>query len=766
MSPRRSLSVRPHRLAFAIAALLPFGTALAQDTAPAAPAVPAATQATTLDAVEVTAQRRVENIQDVPVSISTLNSEKIDVFASGGNDVRFLSARVPSLNIESSYGRAFPRFYIRGLGNTDFDLNASQPVSLIYDDVVQESPLLKGFPVFDLERIEVLRGPQGTLFGRNTPAGVVKFESAKPSQEFGGYGRLSYGTDNMWNVEGAVGGGLTDRWSARASVLFQRREDSVTNTHLAGPDRGAEGYDESAARVQFLYEGDTFEGLFNLHKRHLNGTARLFRANIIARGSNNLVAGFDRDEVATDGVNFSELDTWGGSARLRWELGRVNLYSITGYETAESLNRGDIDGGFGAAFLGPGNSGPGFIPFASESADGLPDHRQITQEFRIESNEWGRFDWQAGLFYYDEDISIDSFNYDSLTPGNPRAGYAIQDQRNKAWAAFASGDFEVTDAFVLRGGLRYTQDKKDFSASVLEAAPFSAAPVGGPYTVSTDVSDVSWDLSGVYSLNENVNLYARVAKGFRAPSVQGRLLFASAVAVADNGGVSTADSEEVISYEAGIKADLWDKRARIGFNVFRYDVNDQQLIAVGGGGNSATLLNADKTIGQGFELDLEAYLTDSLLVTLGSSYNDTEIKDDNLFVPGCGGGCAMTDPLTADGYAINGNSLPQAPKWVHNVTARWAMPVGAGGEFYVFTDWAYRSEVNFFLYDSVEFIGKSSVEGGLRIGYNWHQGDYGVAVFGRNITDQTRIVGGIDFNNLTGFLNEPRTLGLEFSARF
>ena len=766
MSPRRSLSVRPHRLAFAIAALLPFGTALAQDTAPAAPAVPAATQATTLDAVEVTAQRRVENIQDVPVSISTLSSEKIDVFASGGNDVRFLSARVPSLNIESSYGRAFPRFYIRGLGNTDFDLNASQPVSLIYDDVVQESPLLKGFPVFDLERIEVLRGPQGTLFGRNTPAGVVKFESAKPSQEFGGYGRLSYGTDNMWNVEGAVGGGLTDRWSARASVLFQRREDSVTNTHLAGPDRGAEGYDESAARVQFLYEGDAFEGLFNLHKRHLNGTARLFRANIIAPGSNNLVAGFDRDEVATDGVNFSELDTWGGSARLRWELGRVNLYSITGYETAESLNRGDIDGGFGAAFLGPGNSGPGFIPFASESADGLPDHRQITQEFRIESNEWGRFDWQAGLFYYDEDISIDSFNYDSLTPGNPRAGYAIQDQRNKAWAAFASGDFEVTDAFVLRGGLRYTQDKKDFSASVLEAAPFSAAPVGGPYTVSTDVSDVSWDLSGVYSLNENVNLYARVAKGFRAPSVQGRLLFASAVAVADNGGVSTADSEEVISYEAGIKADLWDKRARIGFNVFRYDVNDQQLIAVGGGGNSATLLNADKTIGQGFELDLEAYLTDSLLVTLGSSYNDTEIKDDNLFVPGCGGGCTMTDPLTVDGYAINGNSLPQAPKWVHNVTARWAMPVGAGGEFYVFTDWAYRSEVNFFLYDSVEFIGKSSVEGGLRIGYNWQQGDYGVAVFGRNITDQTRIVGGIDFNNLTGFLNEPRTLGLEFSARF
>jgi iron complex outermembrane receptor protein len=762
MSTHRPSSVRPHQLALAIAALLPFGHAFAQDAAPAAPTpVTTATEstATTLDAVQVTAQRRVENIQDVPVSISTISSEKLDALAAGGNDVRFLSARVPSLNIESSYGRAFPRFYIRGLGNTDFDLNASQPVSLIYDEVVQESPLLKGFPVFDLERIEVLRGPQGTLFGRNTPAGVVKFESAKPTQEFGGYGRVSYGTDNMWNVEGAVGGALTDRWSARASVLFQRREDSVDNT-FAGPNDGFEGYDESAARVQFLYEGDAFEGLFNLHKRHLNGTARLFRANIIEPGTNNLVSGFDRDKVSLDGVNFSELDTWGGSARLRWEFDRVNLYSITGYESAESLNRGDIDGGYGAAFLGPGNSGPGFIPFPAESADGLPDHSQFTQEVRVESNEWGRFDWQAGLFYFDEDISIDSFNYDSLTPGNPQTGLAVQQQRNKAWAVFASGEYDVTPQFKLRGGLRYTQDKKDFSASVIQAVPFGT-PVGGPYFVNTDVDDISWDLSGVYNLNEDVNLYARVAKGFRAPSIQGRLAF---------GGISTADSEEVISYEAGIKADLWDKRARIGFNVFRYNVDGQQLIAVGGATNSAVLLNADKTIGQGFELDLEAYVTDGLLVTFGSSYNDTEIDDANLAVAICGGGCTVTDPTTVIGggtYAlVNGNSLPQAPKWVHNLTARWGIPAGEGAEFFVFTDWAYRSEVNFFLYESVEFTGKSSLEGGLRLGYNWNYGDYEVALFGRNITDQTRVVGGIDFNNLTGFLNEPRTLGLEFTAKF
>lgn len=747
MKPSHLPPLRRRPLPAALAVLLAAPALHAQDAA-------------TLDAIQVTAQRKVENIQDVPVSITSVDAEKLALYGSAGADIRFLSARVPSLNIESSYGRAFPRFYIRGLGNTDFDLNASQPVSLLYDEVVQESPLLKGFPLFDLERVEVLRGPQGTLFGRNTPAGVVKFESVRPSQEFGGYARLGVGSDAMVNFEGAVGGPLGPRWSARLSALYQRRDDWVDNTLDGAPNEGFEGYDESAVRVQFLYEGEAFEALLNLHRRDLNGTARLFRANIIQPGTNDLVPGFDREKVSLDGVNFSDLETWGASARLRWDFDGLVLHSITGYETAESLNRGDIDGGYGAAFLP--DSGPGVIPFASESADGLPDHEQLTQELRLESAYDGPFNWQAGLFWFREEITIHGFNYDSLSPGNPQAGFAVQQQENTAWAVFASGEYDATDRLKLRGGLRYTRDRKDFAAQVLEAAPFGA-PVGGPYRVHTDANDVSWDASVVYAVNEDVSLYARVAKGFRAPSIQGRLLFADPGA--PNGGVTTADSEEVLSWELGLKADLWDRRARLGFNLFRYTVDDQQVIAVGGGSNIATLHNADRTIGQGLELDLEAYLTDHLLVTLGSSYNDTEIRDDTLSVAVCAA-CTVTDPLDAAGRAlIDGNPLPQAPEWVHNLTARYGVPL-AGGELYFLTDWAYRSEVNFFLYESHEFRGKSSLEGGLRIGYLWNQGDQEVALFGRNITDQERIVGAIDFNNLTGFLNEPRTWGVEFRTRF
>ncbi len=751
-APVSSKSFKRRVLSLAVASVIASGSLAAQES------TPEDSGPSQLETVTVTAQRREEDLQKVPISITTLDTEKLDVLGSGGEDIRFLSSRLPSLQIESSFGRAFPRFYIRGLGNTDFDLNASQPVSLIYDGVVQENPILKGFPIFDLDRIEMLRGPQGTLFGRNTPAGVLKFESQRPEQTPDGYGQISYGRFGTLNLEGAIGGGLSEDWSARVSALYQRRDDWVDNT-LNGPGDDLEGYREFAMRAQLLYApGNDFEALFNLHARSLDGTARLFRANIIRPGSSELVAGFDPDSISIDGENSQELDTWGTNARLSWNFEGFNLYSITGYETVDTLSRGDIDGGFGAVFAPP--SGPGFIPFTAESADGLPDHRQLSQEFRLESNTDAALQWQAGLYYFDEDITIDSFNYDTLAPGRPQNGYAEQRQQNTAYAVFGSLEYAVNDQFKLRGGLRYTHDEKDFVAERFQS-PLSFLGVGpiGPLYANPSDSDVSWDVSGVYQITDDFNTFVRVAKGYRAPSIQGRLLFGDVVSV--------ADAETVISYEAGFKSDFWDRRARLGFTLFSYTVDDQQLTAVGGGANFNTLVNADKTVGSGFEIDAEAYLTDHFLVTAGFSYNDTEIQDDMLAVQPCGGGCMVYDPAgpVAGTVLLNGNRLPQAPLKVANITARYSIPL-ANGELFFFTDWAYRDEISFFLYDSAEFNGKALLEGGLRVGYNWNSGRYELAAFGRNITNEQQLVGGIDFNNLTGFINEPRIYGLEFSARF
>ena len=742
-------------LALAVAAALPMA-ASAQTTGQEADTD--APSATTLDAVQVTAQRRVENVQDVPMAITAISGEKLDVLTSGGEDIRLLSGRLPSLNIESSFGRAFPRFYVRGLGNTDFDLNASQPVSLVYDDVVQENPILKGFPMFDMAQVEMARGPQGTLFGRNSPAGVIKFDSARPEDVFGGYGRLSWGRFNTINAEGAVTGPVADGVSARVSALHQRRDDYVDNVRN-GEGEDLEGYRESAVRAQLLVQpSETFEALANVHARKLDGTARLFRASIIEAGSNNLEPAHRREFVSLDGRNEQELDQFGGNLRMRWDFGRTSLYSISGYESVEAYSRGDIDGG--SVYTFPPDE-PGEALFPAESADGLPDHRQLSQELRLVSNEWGRFDWQVGAFWFDESIDVDSFSYDGF--GGAENGYATQRQDNTAWAVYASGDLDLTDALTLRGGLRYTDDEKTFTAERV-TGPFG--PPIAPITVRPSDDDVSWDLSAVYAVSDATNVYTRVAKGFRAPSVQGRLMFADATLPADE-LVTVADTETVLSVEAGIKTQLWDNRLRLGFALYHYTVDDQQLTAVGGDANVARLVNADKSVGQGAELDLEAWLTDGLLVTLGASYNDTEIQDGDLSVFQCAV-CTVTDPADParpGAVLIDGNSLPQAPRHVYNMTARYGLPLG-DGEAFVFTDWAYRSEVNFFLYESVEFTGRSLLEGGLRVGYNWQDGDREVALFGRNITGTERVVGAIDFNNLTGFLNEPRTWGVQFSARF
>jgi len=700
-----------------------------------------------LQTITVTAERRLENIRDVPSSVTALQGEILEVLNSGGQDIRQLAGRVPSLNIESSFGRIFPRFYIRGLGNSDFDLNASQPVSLVYDDVVQENPILKGFPIFDIERIEVLNGPQGTLFGRNSPAGVVKFESAKPGKAFEGYGLASIGRFSSFNLEGAVNVPVSDVLSLRFSGLSQNRSDWIKNS-LAGapaPERG--DYADSALRAQaLLTPSKDLSVLFNLHHRRLDGDPRVFQANAIKPGTNDLVDGFSIRRISQDGVSAADLSSTGGSVRVRWDLGNgMALSSITARESVELFSRTDVDGG-----------SAGQVPFPAETGDGIPKHSQVTQEFRLESTTAGALKWLAGLYYFDEKVNIDSYSYNTGA-GNVPDIYANQEQKNTAWAAFGSVNVDVSPTLKLRGGVRYTRDKKDFVANRV----YAGFGFIGQRTAATSASNTSGDFSATYAVDANTNVYARVATGFRAPSIQGRLLFGDTLSV--------ADSERITSYEAGVKADLWNKRARAAFSVFSYEMKGQQLTAVGGATNFARLLNAAKTTGQGAEFSFTVLPTDNLLLNLSGSYNQTKIKDPNLYDGVCGAPCTVTDPTIVSGGTtlalLNGNPLPQAPRQVMNGSARWNIPAGSG-DFYVLADVSYRSKVNFFLFESVEFTGKPLTEVGLRTGYVFGNGKYEAAAFVRNLTNQIRAVGGINFNNFTGFVNEPRIFGASFKASF
>ncbi|WP_304636700.1 MULTISPECIES: TonB-dependent receptor [Pseudoalteromonas] len=711
-----------------------------------------------LEVIQITARKRVENAQEVPVAVSALQGDSLDAYSSAGMDIRFMNAKIPSLSIESSFGRSFPRFYVRGLGNTDFDLNASQPVSLVVDEVVQENAILKGFPVFDVARVEVLRGPQGTLFGRNTPAGLVKFDTVKPSQEFEGYGSVSYGSRGAVDFEGAVGGGLTDRLSTRVSVLWQEKDDYIDNRAPGfEQDDVLGGYTEKAARVQFLYEGDDFTGLFNYHVRDMDGTPIAFRGNAIKAGTNDLADNYEHDVVYHDAASRAtqQVESQGASLKLEWDINDLTLTSISAWESAEIYSRADIDGGYGASYLP--DMGPGFIPFYSESADGIPDQDQYTQELRLSSNYAGDVNFQVGVFYFDEALTIENFSYDTYgsTPGELN-GYVIQQQDTKAWAVFGSLDYTITDDLKITAGLRYSDDEKEFSADR------TLSPIGGSalYLTENPSDDhVSWDLSANYKINDDVNWYARVANSFRAPSIQGRILFGDEVTV--------AESETVTSFETGIKSDVLDGQGRVNATVFYYTMDDQQLTAVGGGANFNRLVNADKTTGYGFELDTEWVLTDNLNATFNLSYNNTELDDKDLAVDVCAQ-CTVTNSLNSAGQAIlDGNSLPHAPEWISNLTLRYSREV-ADGEFFTYADVSYRSEINYFLYESVEFEGKPLTEVGLRAGYAWAEGDneYEVSAFVRNMFDEQQSIGAIDFNNNTAMVNEERYIGAEFKVSF
>jgi iron complex outermembrane receptor protein len=729
---------------------------LAAGWATSALAADAPAASATVAEVIVTAQKKAENINDVPESLTAISGDKLDVIRSSGGDIRVLSARVPSLVLESSFGRTFPRPYIRGLGNTDFDLNASQPVSFVYDEIVLENPILKGLPLFDIDQVEVLRGPQGTLFGRNTPAGVLKFDSAKPTQTFGGYAQASYGTYGTTNLEGAVSGPIMPGVLAgRISGLYQHRDDWIDNT-FTHQNNATGGYDEYALRGQLLFTpNQEFTALLGAHYMHLDGTPQVFRANIIQPGTDKLVDGFDPEKIAQDAQSrsFQKVEISGANLKMTYDLGGPVLTSITGFEHAKVLSRGDIDGGFGAVFAPP--FGPGFIPFPSESADGLPYHAQWSEELRVAGTQ-GPLSYTVGAFYFLEHVKIDSFDYNTLA-GGAQDGFAYQHQKTTSWALFGNADYKVTDAWKVGGGLRYSNDKKDFLAQRV-TSPFGAPPT--PVERANPSSDeVSFNLNTTYAINADVNLYARVAKGYRAPSIQGRLLFGDTISV--------AAKETDMSYEAGAKGYFLDRKLRLDADVFYYRVSNLQLTAVGGGANFNRLINAKHADGYGFEFNAEAQPIERLMLTAGLSYNHTELKDPNLATQPCGAPCTVIDPPGAlpGTVNINGNPLPNAPEWVANVTAGYSIPL-ARGEVFAFTDWAYRSKVNFLLYESKEFMGRYFMEGGLRVGYRVPAQGWEVAVFGRNITNHISLEGAIDFDNLTGFVNDPRTWGVEVKTKF
>ena len=728
------------------------------------PSVHAQSMDGVLEEIIVTAQKREENIVEVPISISYMSGDRLTARFSGGEDILALASAVPGLHVESSNGRTSPRFYMRGLGNADFTQAASQPVSIVYDDVVMEKVALKAFPLFDMDRIEILRGPQGTLFGRNTTAGIIKIDTRRPTEEFEGYARGTAGNMGTVNIEAALGGTLVEnKLMARVSVLKQNQSDWVTNAYTGEQDAMG-GFDIGAARLQFLWTPtDTFSAWLMFQTQDSESTASLFRANVFSQGSNSLNENYDRDTVWYDGGanNPAKMRSNGTTLKLDWDLNNYTITSITSYQDIFDRHaRSDIDGGFGCVFTCGGiESGPPstpFSPFTSPFVVNIDTGsdiliNQFTQELRLASELDGRFNYQVGVFYFADEFDGDAQN--ASAGATEFATASTSHIENKTWAVFGQGSYDFSDKLTLTAGIRYTDDQKDaqhvrYDAGVPEPLE--------PISLSDD--NTSWDLALSYAMSDDSSLYGRVASGFRAPTIQDRL--------EDDPEVTTADSETIMSYEVGYKALM--NRVRTNIAAFYYVVDDMQLTAIGGANNSTTLMNAESGIGYGVEFEIEYAMTDNLIVSGGYGYNKTEIDDPGLSTAPCGSGiCTVLDPLDANDFAIiDGNAFQHAPKWTLNLELNYNRPMASGNEIYLYTDWKVKGETNDFLYENIEFTYDNQFEGGLRFGYRNLDHNYEIGFFGRNITDEDNPLGGIDFANNTGYVNPPRVYGLEASYSF
>ena len=772
---------RAQRCSTSLLALMP--AVLAMGLAGAASAADTGNNSAVIDEVVITAQHRAQADKDVAETVSAINPDNLDEFSAGGADITFLNARVPSLYASSSYGRTYPVFSIRGFGDNDFDYNAQQPVSVIYDDVVLLNPILKAFPVFDSAGLQVAKGPQGTLYGTDTPGGVIKIDSQRPTDKFEGYGDVAYGTYDTTSFNGAVNIPLVEgKLALRVSLLEEYRDNWVNNDYAPNTRaKKVNGYDDTAGRIQLLWTPDAdTTALLNVHARNMDGTSTLFRANAETPGTNNLAPGYEPNHVAFDDLYTQKLETKGASLTVEHNFGEIKMTSITGWESGRILSRGDLDGGYYNSVTGATNIAKN-APYDLDSAsqDVIPNLQQYTQELRLSNDPNSRLFNQGGAYFFHDLYQDMTYEYeDNTTPGgsvldNPLGELMNTRQSSVSWGIFDSASYKVDDRLTVQAGLRWSHDYKDL---VLEryfidpnfGASFLIGPDGTGYlknTARVHGSLVSWDGSIDYKLTDQASAYFRAARGGKGPAIEARDSFA------DN--ISTAKQEVTTSYEGGIKTDLLGKKLRLNMDGYVWNDRDAQITSTGGTNNFILLQNAANVEGYGAEVEMTYKPTNEILFNGGFGYNKTEIQDANLYTSPCGNGCIMTSPLvTVNGAqlaSLNHSALQNAPEWTANWNVRYTLPINDDSSLFAFTDWTFRSGVLTTAYNSVESKVKPLTLGGLRLGYENYRMDLEVSAFVRNIMNTVQVVGvAIDFvpGDSNAYINDPRTMGIEFKKRF
>lgn len=703
-----------------------------------------------VEEVVVTAMRREQSIQDIPASVSVISGDALAGSAAAlSQDIAQL---VPNVQWETT-SLSNPRIFIRGIGSLEFNANGNGSVGLYADDVFLGSPSAANFQLLDLQRVEVLRGPQGTLYGRNNTGGAINYISRAPTADFEAYSTLRYGNYDLRSAEGAISGPLAgEMLTARVAAKVIKRDG--VNKNVADPGDEWGDQDQWSVRGTLaLRTGGVFDATLAVTVGRADQSSLAYQAlgvldpDALAAGSQvrcsdeRILSGrcvnafgvgdADPDDVrraAYDARPHSDrIDTTLASLKMNWDLGFATLTSITGYLGTKRDEYQDTDA-TQISLL--------HVHYTNE-AD------QFSQELRLTSEGGQRFNWILGAYYLDDDLTVGN-RYTSPAFGG---GLALQDytQQTQAWAVFGRGDLRLTEKWTLTAGVRYTKEEKDFTTAN------GFASTGTLMALSRSPSDdnISGDLVLDYAVSDAVRLYTSVARGFKAGGVNGGLVF-------DPLQVTAFNSELVTAYEVGVKSWFADGRVTLNAAAFFYDYKDLQLQVTrdfGSGVPTPVVDNAGAAEILGLEVEGSVRVTDHLALTASLGLLDTK----------------FTKYVDFGGLDLTGNELPSAPQTSASLGLRYDAPIGNSLRFVAGGDASYRSRSFFTPENSVLTDQDASWMVNARIGIAAQDDKWSLALWGRNLANEEVRMG---YANLDAFgyklhsYADPRTYGVELSVRF
>lgn len=728
----------------------------------------------TIDEIYVVAQKRTQSLQDVPVAVSVLSGERI--LLAGIEDMFDVASEISALTVVQNTSPMNISFRLRRIGNEPNIPNFEPAVGLFVDGAFRTRTGVGSGDLFDIERIEVLKGPQSVLYGKNTTAGLVSIFTRQPTDSFELSARASFGqiegydSADMYRVNAAVSGPLTDSLKGRLSGSYFNHGHTMKNLFVADDSQDMNRY---SLRGQLSYEpSDKIDARLILG-RYVIDSANASEFEIdggIALAATNAAFGVPcPSSSATDRAFcnnravITDLGANDATLLVDFDMNNYALSSITGYEDYDTLRDADID-----------QLNINVIDLVHRQSS-----ESFSQELRINSPKKGAVEWLSGVYYYRNDY----FRGDPVLPsivlgseapflqlpnglpfGQPGdAGILKSTTKTEHFSVFGNLTWQPSENFVLTAGARWqTEDK---SSVIVNAANHSTptlitlilAPASGSANLSRDTNGWSWNLAAQYHWFDNLMGYVSASRGFKSGGF-------NAGFTPTPGASREFDDETVVSYELGAKTMLFNDRVRLNAALFHAEYDDYQ--SAGFVSLRFRVNNAEQVEVSGMELDIDALLSENLTVSTSISYADARY---DLYTRGACYFNRMPDNSDGTACVLSGSSLPLAPKWKTWLNLEYERAVNVG-TIHAGADWTWidRHNSNSTL-DPRHVQGPYSqfnLRGGLRFGR------YDVFAWINNIDDETVVLQSGPTNLFAGdpafaqFLGTPRSYGLTLSANW